>query len=650
TSGVHFLANDIANNPEMMPWRENALTHGYKSSAAFPIKVFGKTIGAFMLYSSETFFFDGDEVKLFDEMVMDISFALEKSETEKKINVAEIKLLKSEKRFNKLVTELNDIVWTASLDGTEIVDVNNSIETVCGITVDEFKTNPKLWLEMVHPDDRHTAEASSKELLENGKNQAEYRIIKPDGSVVWLLDIKTLIFNEEGIPVQRGGIVKDITTRKLAEQGLIIANAELTIQNEEKEKRAVELVIANAELAFQNEEKEKRAAELLVAIEKAGEMNRLKSNFLANMSNELRTPLIGINGYADFLRKDIVEPELKEMAETIFISGNRLTETINLILDLSKFESEKVEFNYQNVDIVNETGNIINLFKEAARKKSIDLQSAFSQPSIFCHTDEQAFRSVLNNLVNNAIKYTYEGCVAVNLSQNSTSVEIKVTDTGIGIPKEFHEIIFDEFRQVSEGLNRNFEGTGIGLNVTKRIVEKFNGEVSVESESGRGSTFTVKLPFIDKSENKGKETVIEEALTVEIIEQKSVKPLGLLVDDDPFIYPLLRRYITKQVNLENAKDGESAIKLCMQKQYDIVFMDINLRRGLDGTEVTQIIRKIKGYESIPIIATTAYAMDGDKEEFIAAGCSHYMSKPFSQKDALDLLEEIQNNLRKELIC
>src|ERR1035438_462253 len=382
--------------------------------------------------------------------------------------------------------------------------------------------------------------------------------------------------------------------------------------------------------------------ELISAKNRAEEMSRLKSNFLANMSHELRTPLIGINGLADFLRQDIENPELKEMAEIIFNSGNRLSETLNLILDLSKLESERMDFIYQQIELVSLAEEIISLFNKSAGIKGIYLKLLYSQPSIFLNTDERIARSIFNNLINNAIKYTFKGGVTVDISIKENFVEIRVIDTGIGISKEYHKIIFEEFRQVSEGYSRNFEGTGLGLHITKKLVEKFGGEISVESELGKGAAFIVKLPVIIAGEKTKEKTVIEKIPLKVLVEQKSVKPLALLVDDDPSVYMVLKRYTSGQFDLESTREGELAVKLCMQKHYDYIFMDINLRHGMDGLQAVQTIRKIKGYESIPIIATTAYAMVGDKEEFLAAGCSHYLSKPFDKQDILNLLEKIQS--------
>ena len=190
--------------------------------------------------------------------------------------LAEIKYVESNERFNHFVSELNDAVWTVYIDGSGMIEVNNSFEKIFGITIAEFKTNPNLWIEMVHPEDKHIAEKSSKELHEKGNVQAEYRIVRPDGKIVWLLDKKSIIKDSNGKPFQIGGIAKDITESKQADKIKIIANKELIFQNEEKEKRAAELILANNELVFQNDEKEKRAAELLIANKELVVQNELK--------------------------------------------------------------------------------------------------------------------------------------------------------------------------------------------------------------------------------------------------------------------------------------------------------------------------------------------------------------------------------------
>ncbi len=387
-------------------------------------------------------------------------------------------------------------------------------------------------------------------------------------------------------------------------------------------------------------EKKKMINEIIEAKNKAEEMNKLKSNFLANMSHELRTPLVGILGFADFLRNEAESNEIKTAAETIFNSGARLSETLNLILDISKFESENKDVNYQQIDLIKIANEIFDLFKETARKKNLELKLLFNCDPIILNFDERAFRSIINNLVNNAIKFTSSGGVTVSFNLDNDFVEIKVTDTGIGIAEKDQQIIFEEFRQASEGYSRNFEGSGLGLHITKKLVEKFSGNISIESQLGKGSSFIVKLPnnmsvVKEEIENPKIENEISK-----IIKEKKVKPLALLVDDDPNVFKIMSKYANDYLELETAINALHAIDMVKKKKYSIIFMDINLKSGMDGKQATKIIRRIKGYETIPIIATTAFAMIDDKEEFLSAGCSHYLSKPFFKRDFIELIDEV----------
>ncbi len=380
--------------------------------------------------------------------------------------------------------------------------------------------------------------------------------------------------------------------------------------------------------------------ELILAKDKAEEMSRLKSIFLSNMSHELRTPLIGIIGFAEFLSESIKDHELKEMSDNILKSGHRLSETLNLILDIAKFESEKADFKSEPINIITETDEIVKLFYGAAINKGLYLKSSFDSQSILFNIDERAYRTILSNLVNNALKFTFVGGVNINVGFNENYLEINIADTGIGIAEKDYDIIFEEFRQASEGFSRNFEGTGLGLSITKKIVEKFRGSINVKSKLGMGSTFTVKLPI---TENISKKEIPPE---IKIGQHKgilSVKSIGLVIDDDPFVFVVLKKYLIDTVDLDSISDAELAFNMLKKKKYDMIFMDINLKRGMDGVQATKQIRKLKEYENVPIIATTAYAMENDKEEFLAAGCSHYLSKPFTRQSVMDLVADISEN-------
>ncbi len=241
--------------------------------------------------------------------------------------------------------------------------------------------------------------------------------------------------------------------------------------------------------------------ELTEAKEKAEEASRLKSNFLANMSHELRTPLVGILGYSELLKNELQNKELKEWSDTINESGHRLLDTLNQILDLTKIETDKFEVNIENVDVVNAAEDVIKLFERTAVKKGIYLKSVTGEYHIHFNTDEKLLRLILSNLISNSIKFTQDGGIDISIVLNHMDMKselvIRVKDTGIGIPPEKHQLIFEEFRQVSEGLNRGFEGSGLGLTLVKKYLEIIKGTITLNSSPGYGSEFIIKLPELN---------------------------------------------------------------------------------------------------------------------------------------------------------
>ncbi|QOJ30025.1 MAG: PAS domain S-box protein [Ignavibacteriales bacterium] len=241
-------------------------------------------------------------------------------------------------------------------------------------------------------------------------------------------------------------------------------------------------------------ERKKNIEELITAKVKAEEMSKLKSSFLANMSHELRTPLVAINGFAEILAEE-TSGELNKMAVGILRGGRRLSETLNLILDLAKIESGAMQLSPQKLDVCAETREAAELFRAEAEKKGLRYEVFCPDEKLFLKVDPKVLRSAINNLINNAIKYTSTGSLEVRLIYKEPGAMIlTVKDTGIGIDQAHHESIFEEFRQVSEGHGRNFEGTGLGLSIVKKLIIAHGGTITVESEPGKGSTFTVTLP------------------------------------------------------------------------------------------------------------------------------------------------------------
>jgi len=239
--------------------------------------------------------------------------------------------------------------------------------------------------------------------------------------------------------------------------------------------------------------------EIIQAKEKAEELNRLKSSFYANMSHELRTPLVGIIGASEILLDEITDADLKEMAEMVYTSGVRLTKTLNNVLDLSKVNSEKMELDIEEIDLVEIILNRIALFKNIIKDKNLEIIFNKKLDTLKINLDKDKVIEVLENLLNNAIKFTTEGYITITLDKQKVDdtlfAIISVRDTGIGIDEKDLNYIFDEYRQASEGLTRKYEGTGLGLTITKRYVEMMNGTIEVESKINKGSDFIIKFPF-----------------------------------------------------------------------------------------------------------------------------------------------------------
>ncbi|MCK9209692.1 MAG: PAS domain S-box protein [Ignavibacteriaceae bacterium] len=400
-------------------------------------------------------------------------------------------------------------------------------------------------------------------------------------------------------------------------------------------------------------EKKKMISELITAKEKAEEMSRLKSNFLANMSHELRTPLNGILGYAEVLSSSLNNPDNVQMSQTIYDSGKRLSDTLNLILDFSKAETEKIEIFSKNISVISVVNNVVKLFAEAAIKKNLLLETVITDENVYAKLDENLFERTINNLVSNAIKFTNNGKITVEVGKETTQekdplrrvnwIYVKVKDTGIGIPEDKIDLIWEEFRQVSEGMGRSFEGTGLGLTLSKRIIELMNGIITVESKVGVGSIFTVKFlasDYIPEAEELKQEKEVITSKHEEKKIEKTALQLVLYVEDDLINQNVVKLYLRNFCSVETANDGKSALQLVSEKKYDIILMDINLGVGMDGMTVTKEIRKMSQYADTPIIAVTAYAMESDKKEFLSGGCSHYLVKPFEKHELLDLITSI----------
>jgi signal transduction histidine kinase len=252
--------------------------------------------------------------------------------------------------------------------------------------------------------------------------------------------------------------------------------------------------------------------ELISAKNKAEDMSRLKSIFLANMSHELRTPLISVLGFAELLQLELIDPQQLELVDLILQGGNRLNLTINSILEWTRLESENLSLIFTPANLSVEINKNIPLFLKMAKPKRLTITPIFCDIDLTVIIDVALFDKILFQLLHNAIKFTEKGGVTITLNQNKKDevdwAVIRITDTGIGIPKENLERIFAEFRQSSEGFNRSHEGSGLGLSIAKKMIELINGKIEIETEVNKGSTFSIWLPVL-ASNDASNENVVE---------------------------------------------------------------------------------------------------------------------------------------------
>ena len=389
-------------------------------------------------------------------------------------------------------------------------------------------------------------------------------------------------------------------------------------------------------------DKKKMTTELIKAKEKAEELHKLKSNFLSNMSHELRTPMVGILGFIEILENEIEKPELQKYATFIHEAGNRLMESLNLILNLTKIETKKMSIELSKIDVIKNIKKTKSTFDKMAADKNIYLIFESTVEQLEAETDEKMFDQIINNLVNNAVKFTEKGgvTVSVNKIRNKSYLEIKVKDTGIGIPKDKQEIIWEEFRQVSEGTERVFEGIGLGLTITNNFVNQLGGEIKLKSELGKGSTFAVLLPIREKSiSTKTKEPAFDKITETPKTKdrQEELKTL-LYFEDDMISREVIHLFLRGRYKVECVISGEEGIEKAKEKKYDGILMNINLQSKMTGITAAEKIKEMEEYKDVPIIAVTAYAMFGDREKYLKAGFTNYISKPFSKNDIIELLD------------
>lgn len=419
---------------------------------------------------------------------------------------------------------------------------------------------------------------------------------------------------------------------------LLLVSSSLFIffQYRTKKKSNLRLIKLNEKLEVKVED---RTKSLVKAKEKAEESDRLKSAFLANMSHEIRTPMNGILGFTSLLK----EPGLSGDKQQQFIqiiekSGLRMLNTINDIIDISKIEAGQVDVIFSNINLDTQLDEMFEFFLPETNKKNIQFsvtkRIAPHQTAII--SDKDKLNSILTNFIKNAIKYTHHGHIEmgcfVHEKEGQKQLEFYVKDTGVGIPIERQEAIFERFVQADIEDRHAYQGSGLGLTIAKAYAEMLGGNIWVESKVGVGSQFYLNIPY--KLSN-GRKFVDQQSVLISPQPSKTKLKI-LIVDDDENVLTYLR-IILDELKKEFliAKTGVDAVEICRNHHdIDLVLMDIKIP-GIDGYEATRQIRKFN--KEVFIVSQTAFAQSGDREKSIDAGCNEYISKPINKEELFEII-------------
>jgi PAS domain S-box-containing protein len=507
--------------------------------------------------------------------------------TEKKDTEKKLKLLSRALEQNPVAIVISDYQGI-------IEYVNPAFTAITGYTLDEIKLKAPRILSSEHQSDRFYKQIWKN--IQSGKDwQGEILEKKKNGELYWENVIISPIVDE----------ASEITH-------FIMVREDIT-------------------------EKKRMMEELIEAKEKAEESDQLKTAFLTNMSHEVRTPMNGILGFTKLLSKPQLSGEEKaQYIEIIRKSGQRMLNTVNDIIEVSKIETGQVHPSLSPVNICSEIEDLMNFFKREAEQKGLAFHfDRRVDPGIIL-TDFTKFTSIVSNLLKNAIKYTDSGSVTVGCKKGRGRTIFFVKDTGIGIPADRQKAIFNRFEQADINDARALQGSGLGLSITKSYVEMLGGEVWLESEENKGSQFYFTIPhqtgIITKKEDHNHEIT-------QMNKTKNSK-LKILIAEDEEAATMFLSIILQERAAEflYATTGTEAVELCKTNpDIDVVLMDIKMPE-MDGYVATQRIRKFN--KDVVIIAQTAYAITGDREKALEAGCNGYIAKPIDEDEMLELIDEL----------
>ena len=513
-------------------------------------------------------------------------------------NQLEEKVKESEQRLKDIIYNIGDWVWEVNKNGVYTYSSNKGND-ILGRTNEEIIG--KTPLNFMAPEEAEGFLPAFSDILNKKMpvKDLENWFTKKDGNRVCLLTNGVPMYDKGGTLLGFRGVDKDITNRKLLEK------------------------------------------ELTIAKDKAEESDRLKTAFLANMSHEIRTPMNGILGFSELLKEPgLTGEEQQEYIRIIEKSGIRMLNIINDIVDISKIEAGLMNVDMKDTDINEKLHFIHSFFNPQSEEKGIQLllETTLSTKEAIIKTDTEKFFSILSNLVKNAIKYSKKGIIKFGCVVKGQNLEFYVQDKGIGIPKNRQSVIFERFIQADIEDKMARQGAGLGLSISKAYVEMLGGKIWVESDTSIGSTFYFTLPKNVKCNDQNNIRSIVKPKSDDYQNRSNVPKLKILIAEDDGASELLISIIIKEFSEEiiKARTGLEVIEACRKNpEIDLILMDIQMP-GINGYEATRQIRQFD--EDVVIIAQTAFALYGDREKAIEAGCNDYITKPINKNKFLSLIE------------